>query len=413
MIFGGKISVAKINENFVKMPASYLFAEIGRCVSEYEKNNPSADVIRLGIGDVTLPLPAACVEAMKKAADEMGRAETFRGYPPDYGYDFLREAIKKHDYEARGVQIEADEIFVSDGAKSDSSSIGELFSDDAVLAVCDPVYPVYVDSNAIAGRAGDYEGGKWSRIVYMPCRRENGFLPELPAVHVDMIYLCFPNNPLGVSIPKRELQKWVDFANDTGAVILYDSAYESFITEDDTVHSIFEIKGAETCAIEFRSFSKTAGFTGVRCAYTVIPKSLVRGGVSLHKMWSRRQSTKMNGVSYVTQRAAEAVYSEAGQREVKAHVEYYLENARIIREGLLSAGFEAYGGVNSPYVWMKTPDGVGSWEFFDALLEGCAVVGTPGAGFGAEGEGYFRLTSFGSRENTKRALSRIVDKYGR
>ncbi|MCD8314326.1 MAG: LL-diaminopimelate aminotransferase [Firmicutes bacterium] len=405
--------MAKINENFVKMPASYLFAEIGRRVSEYEKNNPSADVIRLGIGDVTLPLPAACVEAMKKAADEMGRAETFRGYPPDYGYDFLREAIKKHDYEARGVQIEADEIFVSDGAKSDSSSIGELFSDDAVLAVCDPVYPVYVDSNAIAGRAGDYERGKWSRIVYMPCRRENGFLPELPAAHVDMIYLCFPNNPLGVSIPKRELQKWVDFANDTGAVILYDSAYESFITEDDTVHSIFEIKGAETCAIEFRSFSKTAGFTGVRCAYTVIPKSLVHGGVSLHKMWSRRQSTKMNGVSYVTQRAAEAVYSEAGQREVKAHVEYYLENARIIREGLLSAGFEAYGGVNSPYVWMKTPDGVGSWEFFDALLEGCAVVGTPGAGFGAEGEGYFRLTSFGSRENTKRALSRIVDKYGR
>ncbi|MCD7776654.1 MAG: LL-diaminopimelate aminotransferase, partial [Firmicutes bacterium] len=329
------------------------------------------------------------------------------------GYDFLLSAIKKHDYEKRGVDIGEDEIFVSDGAKSDSSSIGELFSDDAVVAVCDPVYPVYVDSNAIAGRAGEYSDGKWSKIVYMPCICENGFLPKLPTEHVDMIYLCFPNNPVGVGITKSELQGWVEYANETGAVILYDSAYEAFITEPDMVHSIFEIEGAKTCAIEFRSFSKTAGFTGVRCAYTVIPNELVRDEVSLNKMWRRRQSTKMNGVSYMTQRAAEAVYTDEGQREIKEHIDYYLQNAKIIREGLTCAGFEAYGGVNSPYVWMKTPDGMGSWEFFDSLLEKCAVVGTPGAGFGFAGEGYFRLTSFGSRENTERALKRITDKFGR
>ena len=399
----------KINENFAKMARNYLFAEIANRVNRYQAEHPSAELIRLGIGDVTRPLPKACVQAMKKAADEMGEAATFRGYGPDYGYDFLLQAIAKHDFQDHGVEISADEIFLSDGAKSDTSSIGDIFAVDNVVAVCDPVYPVYVDSNVMAGRAGEYVEGKgFSKIVYMPCKAENNFLPEIPQEKVDMIYLCFPNNPSGISISQEELKKWVDYANQTGAVILYDAAYEAFITTPGVPHSIFEVEGAKTCAIEFRSFSKTAGFTGTRCAFTVIPKELERGGVSINKLWARRQSTKMNGVPYVIQRAAEAVYSPEGWQEVQENIAYYRENARIIREGLEKAGFTVFGGVDSPYVWMKVPQGMSSWEFFDELLEKAHVVGTPGSGFGLNGEGYFRLTSFNTKEDTEKALARII-----
>lgn len=403
----------KINENFAKMARNYLFAEIANRVNRYQAEHPEEEIIRLGIGDVTRPLPKACVQAMKKAADEMGEAATFRGYGPDYGYDFLLQAIAKHDFQDHGVEISADEIFLSDGAKSDTSSIGDIFAVDNVVAVCDPVYPVYVDSNVMAGRAGEYVEGKgFSKIVYMPCKAENNFLPEIPQEKVDMIYLCFPNNPSGVSISQEELKKWVDYANQTGAVILYDAAYEAFITTPGVPHSIFEVEGAKTCAIEFRSFSKTAGFTGTRCALTVIPKELERGGVSINKLWARRQSTKMNGVPYVIQRAAEAVYSPEGWQEVQENIAYYRENARIIREGLEKAGFTVFGGVDSPYVWMKVPQGMSSWEFFDELLEKAHVVGTPGSGFGLNGEGYFRLTSFNTKENTEKALARIIAVFG-
>ena len=403
----------KINENFAKMARNYLFAEIANRVNRYQAEHPEEEIIRLGIGDVTRPLPKACVQAMKKAADEMGEAATFRGYGPDYGYDFLLQAIAKHDFQDHGVEISADEIFLSDGAKSDTSSIGDIFAVDNVVAVCDPVYPVYVDSNVMAGRAGEYVEGKgFSKIVYMPCKAENNFLPEIPQEKVDMIYLCFPNNPSGVSISQEELKKWVDYANRIGAVILYDAAYEAFITTPGVPHSIFEVEGAKTCAIEFRSFSKTAGFTGTRCAFTVIPKELERGGVSINKLWARRQSTKMNGVPYVIQRAAEAVYSPEGWQEVQENIAYYRENARIIREGLEKAGFTVFGGVDSPYVWMKVPQGMSSWEFFDELLEKAHVVGTPGSGFGLNGEGYFRLTSFNTKENTEKALARIIAVFG-
>ena len=403
----------KINENFAKMARNYLFAEIANRVNRYQAEHPEEEIIRLGIGDVTRPLPKACVQAMKKAADEMGEAATFRGYGPDYGYDFLLQAIAKHDFQDHGVEISADEIFLSDGAKSDTSSIGDIFAVDNVVAVCDPVYPVYVDSNVMAGRAGEYVEGKgFSKIVYMPCKAENNFLPEIPQEKVDMIYLCFPNNPSGVSISQEELKKWVDYANQTGAVILYDAAYEAFITTPGVPHSIFEVEGAKTCAIEFRSFSKTAGFTGTRCAFTVIPKELERGGVSINKLWARRQSTKMNGVPYVIQRAAETVYSPEGWQEVQENIAYYRENARIIREGLEKAGFTVFGGVDSPYVWMKVPQGMSSWEFFDELLEKAHVVGTPGSGFGLNGEGYFRLTSFNTKENTEKALARIIAVFG-
>ena len=403
----------KINENFAKMARNYLFAEIANRVNRYQAEHPEEEIIRLGIGDVTRPLPKACVQAMKKAADEMGEAATFRGYGPDYGYDFLLQAIAKHDFQDHGVEISADEIFLSDGAKSDTSSIGDIFAVDNVVAVCDPVYPVYVDSNVMAGRAGEYVEGKgFSKIVYMPCKAENNFLPEIPQEKVDMIYLCFPNNPSGVSISQEELKKWVDYANQTGAVILYDAAYEAFITTPGVPHSIFEVEGAKTCAIEFRSFSKTAGFTGTRCAFTVIPKELERGGVSINKLWARRQSTKMNGVPYVIQRAAEAVYSPEGWQEVQENIAYYRENARIIREGLEKADFTVFGGVDSPYVWMKVPQGMSSWEFFDELLEKAHVVGTPGSGFGLNGEGYFRLTSFNTKENTEKALARIIAVFG-
>lgn len=402
----------KVNSNFVKLPPSYLFVDIAKRVNEFVKNNPDRPIIRLGIGDVTLPLPQAVVDAMKKAADEMGKAETFRGYGPECGYDFLRQAIADNDFNKRGVPIDIDEIFVSDGAKSDTGNIGDIFGQDNIVAVCDPVYPVYVDTNVMAGRAGDYVEGKgWSRIVYMPCVKEKNFLPELPKEPVDIIYLCFPNNPSGVGITKEELKKWVDYANENKSIILFDAAYEAYISNPDMPHSIYEIEGAKTCAIEFRSFSKTAGFTGTRCAFTVVPKALEFDGVSLNRLWSRRQSTKMNGVPYVIQRAAEAVYSEEGAKQIRENIAYYKNNAKIIREGLSAAGFEVYGGIDSPYIWLKTPTGLTAWEFFDLLLQKTGVVGTPGSGFGLNGEGYFRLTSFNTKENTEKAVARIIESF--
>ena len=402
----------RINENFVKLSPSYLFVDINHRVQRFTEQNPDKPVIRLGIGDVTRPLPKSVVAAMVRAAEEMGQEETFRGYGPEQGYEFLRNAIAKNDYMARGVAIDPDEIFVSDSSKCDCSNIGDIFDRDNVVAVCDPVYPVYVDSNVMAGRAGEYVEGKgWNNIVYMSCRKENGFLPELPKQKVDLIYLCFPNNPMGNTATKEQLAVWVDYARKNGSMILFDAAYEAYITEENIPHSIYEIDGAKECAIEFRSFSKTAGFTGTRCAFTVIPKELKSGNVYLNQMWNRRQSTKFNGVSYPIQRAAEAVYSTEGQREIKENIAYYRNNATIILEGLRQAGFEVYGGVNSPYIWLKTPDGMTSWEFFDELLRRVQVVGTPGSGFGPCGEGYFRLTAFGTTENTKAALERIVREF--
>ena len=398
----------KINSNYQKLPGSYLFSEIARRVQIFSQEHPDADIIRLGIGDVTLPLPEAVILAMHAAVEEMGHKETFRGYGPELGYDFLRQAILDHDYKARGVELSLDEIIVSDGAKSDCGNIGDIFDVDNVVAVCDPVYPVYVDTNAMAGRAGDYDGEKWTRLVYMPCREENGFLPQLPDRDADLIYLCYPNNPMGTVASRKELQKWVDYANAKGSVILFDSAYEAFITDPDIPHSIFEIPGAKTCAIEFRSFSKTAGFTGTRCGYTVVPKELVRQNVSLNQMWARRQSTKFNGTAYVIQRGAEAVYTAAGQAQVKANIAYYLENAATIRSGLAGAGLTVYGGENAPYIWCKTPAGLDSWSFFDQLLQKAHVVTTPGAGFGPNGEGYIRLTAFGDKDATAQAVARIA-----
>lgn len=401
--------MTQINANFLKLPGSYLFSEIGRRAAAYAQANPEKKLIKLGIGDVTRPLPAAVLEAMHKAVDEMGRSETFRGYGPEQGYDFLRNAIAANDYAPLGVAIDADEIFISDGAKSDCGNIVDIFGLENVVAVCDPVYPVYVDTNAMAGRAGEYneQTGMWSKLHYMPCTAENGFSPEIPSCTVDLIYLCFPNNPTGAVATRGQLKSWVDYANANGSVILYDSAYEAFITEPDVPRSIFEIEGAKTCAIEFRSFSKTAGFTGTRCAYTVVPKALQRGGASLNSMWNRRQCTKFNGVPYITQRGAEAVYSPEGKAQVKENLAYYQKNAKVIFEGLKSAGLTVSGGVNSPYIWCKTPDGVGSWEFFDRLLQQANVVTTPGAGFGPSGEGYIRLTAFGDAQATEEAVARI------
>ena len=400
--------MANINENYQKLPGSYLFAEIARRVAAYTTAHPDKKLTKLGIGDVTQPLCPAVIEAMHKAVDEMGSKETFRGYGPEQGYDFLREAIRQNDFLARGADIAMDEIFVSDGAKSDCGNIGDIFSRDNVVAVCDPVYPVYVDTNAMAGRAGEYLADKemWSNIYYMPTTAENGFLPELPKVPVDMIYLCSPNNPTGTTLNRAALQKWEDYANETGAVILFDAAYEAFITQEDVPHTIYEIPGAKTCAIEFHSFSKTAGFTGNRCAYTVVPKELIRQGQSLNAMWNRRQTTKFNGVPYVVQRGAEAVYSPEGKQQVRNTIAFYQENARVIREGLKAAGLEVYGGVNSPYVWFKTP--TDSWSFFDRLLTEANVVTTPGAGFGPSGEGYIRVTAFGGAEDTREAVERIL-----
>ena len=401
----------KLNENYQNVKDSYLFAEIARRVKVYEETHPekAADIIRLGIGDVTQPIAPAIIEAMHKAVDEMGHAETFRGYAPEQGYDFLRNIIAKEDFQENGCDISADEIFISDGAKCDCGNIQELFSLDSVVAVCDPVYPVYVDSNVMAGRSGLYNGetGRFDKIVYMPCTADNGFLPEFPREHVDLIYLCFPNNPTGGAITKEALQEWVDYANKNGCVIIYDAAYEAYISEEDVPHSIYECEGARTCAIELRSFSKNAGFTGVRLGFTVIPKELVRDGVSLHSLWARRHGTKFNGAPYIVQRAGEAVYSPEGKAQLKEQIAYYMRNAKTILEGLSAAGFSVSGGKNAPYIWLKTPDQMTSWEFFDYLLEKAHIVGTPGSGFGAHGEGYFRLTAFGSYENTLEAIERI------
>lgn len=399
----------KINDNYQKLPGSYLFSAIGKKVGAYSAAHPEKRIIRLGIGDVTLPLAPAIIEALHGAVDEMGKAETFRGYAPDLGYEFLRAAIAENDYRARGCDIGADEIFVSDGAKCDSGNIQEIFSLDNRIAVCDPVYPVYVDSNVMAGRAGDYDSARevWSNVIYMPCTADNDFVPELPKEAPDLIYLCFPNNPTGAAVRRSQLQEWVDYALKVGAVILYDAAYEAYIRSDDVPHSIYECPGAKSCAIELRSFSKNAGFTGLRLGFTVIPKELKCGDVSLHAMWARRHGTKYNGAPYIVQRAGEAVYSEAGKAQLKEQIAYYQKNADYIFNGLKNAGYTVSGGVDSPYVWLKVPSGMTSWEFFDRLLENVNVVGTPGSGFGPSGEGYFRLTAFGSHENTVEAVDRI------
>ena len=399
----------KINTNYQKLPGSYLFSDIAKKVSAFTQEHPEADIIRLGIGDVTQPIAPAMIEAMHKAVDEMGDAKTFRGYAPDLGYDFLRNAIVAHDYQARGCAITADEIFVSDGAKSDSGNIQEIFAQDNRIAVCDPVYPVYIDSNVMAGRTGEYDAAtqRWSNVIYMPCTAENNFVPEFPKENPDIIYLCLPNNPTGTTLTKEQLQMWVDYANRIGSVIIYDAAYEAYISESNVAHTIYECEGARTCAIEIRSFSKNAGFTGVRLGFTVVPKDLVCNGVSLHDMWARRHGTKFNGAPYIIQRAGEAVYSEAGQTQIKEQVGYYMHNAKTIYTGLKEAGYEVFGGVNAPYIWLKTPEHMTSWEFFDFLLEKANVVGTPGCGFGPSGEGYFRLTAFGTYENSVRALERI------
>ncbi|HIY21696.1 MAG TPA: LL-diaminopimelate aminotransferase [Candidatus Flavonifractor merdigallinarum] len=401
--------MVQINSNFQKLPGSYLFSEIARRVAAYAQANPDRALIKLGIGDVTLPLPAAVTAAMHAAVDEMATAQGFHGYGPEQGYSFLRDAIAQQDYQDRGVNIQPDEIFISDGAKSDCGNIVDLFGPDNKVAVCDPVYPVYVDTNAMSGRAGEYDekSGRWTNLVYMPCVAENDFMPDLPGEEVDMIYLCFPNNPTGAAATKEQLKPWVDYANRTGAVLLFDGAYEAFITTPGVPHSIYEIPGAETCAIEFRSFSKTAGFTGTRCAYTVVPKALTRQGASLNAMWNRRQCTKFNGVPYVVQRGAAALYTPEGRQQAKDHVAVYQNNARVIREGLANAGLTVSGGVDSPYVWARTPNGMGSWEFFDLLLRQANVVTTPGAGFGPSGEGYIRLTGFGETEATRQAVERI------
>lgn len=401
--------MVKANDNYLKLPGSYLFSTIGKKVREYSAANPDAKIIRLGIGDVTQPLAPAIIEALHGAVDEMGVRETFKGYAPDLGYEFLRNAIAENDYKARGCDIAADEIFVSDGAKCDCANIQEIFSLDNKIAVCDPVYPVYVDSNVMAGRTGTYDikSETWSDVIYMPCTAENNFAPQLPKETPDLIYLCFPNNPTGSTINKTQLQEWVDYANKVGAIILYDAAYEAYISEADVPHSIYECEGARTCAIELRSFSKNAGFTGVRLGFTVIPKELKAGDVNLHALWARRHGTKYNGAPYIIQKAGEAVYSEAGKAQLKQQVAYYMNNAKYIYDGLKSAGFTVSGGVNAPYIWLKAPNNMTSWEFFDYLLAQVNVVGTPGSGFGPSGEHYFRLTAFGTYENTVEAVDRI------
>lgn len=402
----------KINDNYLKLQGSYLFAEIGRRVAKYKNENPQANIIRLGIGDVTRPLVPAVIKSLHNAVDEMAEAQTFRGYGPEQGYEFLIQTIIENDFLPRGVNLEVDEVFISDGTKSDVGNIQEIFGTDNIVAITDPVYPVYLDSNVMAGRTGDYQNGKFEKIVYMPCTAENNFVPEIPKEKVDMIYLCVPNNPTGTTLSKADLKKWVDYARENKSIILFDAAYEAFIQEEEIPHSIYEIEGAKEVAIEFRSFSKTAGFTGTRCAYTVVPKTVMGYTASgeaypLNNLWNRRQTTKFNGVPYIIQRAAEAVYSPEGKKQIKETIEYYLTNAKIIREGLESIGLEVYGGVNAPYIWLKTPQNMGSWEFFDKLLTEAHIVGTPGEGFGPSGEGYFRLTAFGSRENTEQAIERI------
>lgn len=405
-----------INENFLKLQDSYLFSTVAKKVAEFQKNNPDKKVIKLGIGDVTKPIVPAVVDAMHKAVDEIGTSDGFKGYGPEQGYDFLREAISKHDY--KGLGIEADEVFVSDGAKCDCGNIVDIFDENSKIAITDPVYPVYLDTNVMGGRSGEFnkETGVYENIIYMPVSKENNFVPELPKEKADVIYLCFPNNPTGTVLTREQLKKFVDYAKENKSIILFDAAYEAFVTDKDIPRSIYEIDGAKEVAIEFRSFSKTAGFTGVRCAFAVVPKTVfgyTKSGekVSLNKLWNRRTCTKFNGASYIVQRGAEAIYSEEGQKQINENINYYRENAKIIKDGLENAGFEVFGGVNSPYIWLKVPDGMKSWEFFDELLERANVVGTPGSGFGPSGEGYFRLTSFGTKENSIEAISRITKIY--
>lgn len=399
----------KINKNYLKLPGSYLFATTGRKIREYIAANPDNEVISLGIGDVTLPLAPVVIDTLHSAVDEMSRAETFKGYAPDLGYEFLRQAIVDNDYKARGADIAIDEVFISDGAKSDSGNIGDIFDVDNKIAVCDPVYPVYVDTNAMSGRTGDYIEAeqKWSNVIYMPCTADTNFAPNIPKGEPDIIYLCFPNNPTGSTIKKDELQKWVDYALKIGAVIIYDAAYEAYISEMDVPHTIYECEGAKACAIELKSFSKNAGFTGTRLGYAVVPKELKCNGVSLNSLWARRHGTKFNGTPYIIQRAGAAIYTPEGKEQTINQVQYYMNNAKIIREGLIEAGYSVSGGINAPYIWLQTPDKMTSWEFFDYLLEKANVAGTPGSGFGPSGEGYFRLTAFGSYENTLKAVERI------
>ena len=405
--------MALVNEHYLKLSSNYLFADIAKKVNAYKVSHPKVKVISLGIGDVTRPLVPAVIEAMHKAVDEMAEKATFHGYGPERGYDFLREAIIKNDYLPRGIHLDANEVFINDGAKSDTGNIGDIVRWDNSVGMTDPIYPVYIDSNVMCGRAGVFENGSWRNVNYMPCTAENNFIPQIPDHRVDMIYLCYPNNPTGTVLTKEELRKWVNYALKNDTLILYDAAYEAFIREDNIPHSIYEIKGARKCAIEFRSYSKTAGFTGVRCGYTVIPKDLTASTldgtqrIELNHLWDRRQSTKFNGTSYISQRAAEAIYSPEGKAQTKAVIDYYMDNATLMREALTRMGFEVFGGKNAPYLWVKTPNGSSSWKFFDQLLYGASVVCTPGVGFGPSGEGYVRLTSFGEREDCEEAMRRI------
>ena len=407
--------MALVNEHFLKLPGNYLFADIAKRVNAFKVSHPKVKVISLGIGDVTRPLAPVVIEAMHKAVDEMSNKATFRGYGPERGYDFLREAIQQNDFLPRGIHIDLNEIFVNDGAKSDTGNIQEILRWDNNIGVTDPIYPVYVDSNAMIGRAGVFENGKWTDVTYFPCTADNNFVPQIPDRHVDMIYLCYPNNPTGTVLPKEELRKWVNFALRNDSILFYDAAYEAYITDPEIPHSIYEIKGARKCAIEFHSYSKTAGFTGVRCGYTIIPKELTavtvdgKQRVNLNQLWDRRQSTKFNGTSYISQRAAEAIYTPEGKKQIQETIDYYMENAKIMRETLSKLSYKVYGGVNAPYLWVKTPDGMDSWKFFEQLLYGCGVVCTPGVGFGPSGEGYFRLTSFGNREDVREAMRRIAE----
>ena len=404
--------MAKVNENFLKLAPSYLFSEIARKVADYKDKHPEAQIVRLGIGDVTQPLAPAVIEAMKQAVEEMASSATFHGYGPEQGYDFLRQAIVENDFKSRGIDIDVDEIFVNDGAKSDTGNIGDILSADNVIGVTDPIYPVYIDSNVMAGRAGDFADGVWSNIVYMPCNDENNFVAGLPSKKVDVVYLCYPNNPTGTVITRQQLKQWVDYAQANDILIMYDAAYEAYIQDETIPHSIYEIEGAKKVAIEFHSFSKTAGFTGIRCGYTVVPKELTartQSGerVALNKIWLRRQCTKFNGTSYVTQRGALATYTPEGKQQVRETIAYYMENARTMKEALTQMGFKTYGGENAPYIWVKMPDGLSSWEFFDLLLNEVNVVGTPGVGFGPAGEGYFRFTAFGQKEDCIEAINRM------
>jgi LL-diaminopimelate aminotransferase len=410
--------MARINDNYLKLKAGYLFPEIARRVNAFAQANPTAPIIRLGIGDVTEPLPQACREAMVKAVDDMADRTSFKGYGPEQGYEWLREAIAQNDFKSRGCDIDASEIFISDGSKCDCGNILDIFGSDNTIAVTDPVYPVYVDTNVMAGHTGDAnENGEYGGLVYLPITAENQFTAQIPTdKKVDLIYLCFPNNPTGAVATRAHLEAWVKYAKANGSIIFFDAAYEAFITDPAIPHSIYEIEGAKDCAIEFRSFSKNAGFTGTRCALTVVPKTLMGKAadgtdVELWKLWNRRQSTKFNGVSYIVQRGAEAVYSDAGKAQTRALIDFYMENAKIIREQLTAAGIEVHGGVNAPYVWLKTPNGLSSWDFFDKLLTNCNVVGTPGSGFGAAGEGYFRISAFNSRDNVNEAMKRITAKF--